>query len=58
MVINGFVSFMQLFSGLQTPEANKAVVETANPLHHLVLGIRLKGSMIDSDFGCSQFRGN
>lgn len=57
-VINGFVPFMQLFSGLRTQEVNKAMAATANPLHHSVLGICLKGSMIDSDLARSQFRGN
>ena len=57
-MINGFVPFMQPFSGLRTQEVNKAVAERANPLHHSVLGICLKGSMIDSDLACSRFRGN
>ncbi len=57
-MINGFVQFMQPFSGLRIQEVNKAMAETANPLHHSVLGICLKGSMIDSDLDCSQFGGN
>ena len=48
-MINGFVQFMQPFSGFGIQEVNRATAETANPPHHSAFGICLKGSMIDSD---------
>lgn len=51
VVINSFVA-------LPIQEVNKAKAETANPLRYSVLGVCLKGSVIDSDLASSQFRGN
>lgn len=57
-MINGFVQFMEPFSGFGRQEVNKAMAEAANPQHHSGPGIGLKGSMIESDLTCPQFRGN
>lgn len=57
-VMNGFVQFIRPISGSHVREVNKAKAWTSNPRHHSVLGICLKGSMIDSDLACPQFRGN
>lgn len=57
-VMNGFVQFIRPISGSHVREINKAKAWTSNPRHHSVLGICLKGSMIDSDLACPQFRGN
>lgn len=57
-MITGSVQFIQLTPGLHVQEINRAMAGTANPLRHSVLGICLKGSVIDSDLACSQFRGN